>query len=108
MAAAVLDQLELTGGMVVVPTDEAIFALDADALADVLAGGLDELIEGSVSSIDYGTTIEGWPRDLGDGAGPELRVDRDGDAWTIDGHRVTDVWRRGDVTVVVIDGVVGR
>ena len=108
MAAGALDELDLDGGMVIVPTDRAIFALDADALADLLAGGLIELVASSALSTDYGVSIEAWPGELDDGSGPTRAVTRADGAWSVDGHPVVDVWRRDEVTVVVIDGVLER
>lgn len=108
MAAGVLDDIELDGGMVIVPSDEAIFSLDADALADLLAGGLTELVASSVISTDHGSSMEEWPGELGDGSGPPRAVTRTGDTWSVDGRRVVDVWRRDGVTVIVIDGILDR
>ena len=108
MAAGALDDLELDGGMVIVPTDRAIFALDADALADLLAGGLIELVASSALSTDYGSSMEDWPDELDNGSGPARAVTRTDGTWAVDGHPVVDVWRRDEVTVVVVDGVLER
>lgn len=108
IAASALDQLDLDGGTVIVPTDRAVFAQDADALADLLAGDVTDLIAESVISIDYGLAIEDWPGQIGDGTRPTLEVGRTDDGWSVGGHPVVDVWRREGVTVVVIDGILDR
>lgn len=107
MSIDAIESMSLPDGTaVIVPLDQSVLALDADALAEVASeGNLVEVLEAFVlvDAITEADIVDGTVlRTVGD---LDFTVRVDGDTTSIGAGRLIDVRRHGGLTILVADGL---
>jgi len=107
MAADALDSVsDIDGQVIVVPSDDALLALDADALADLLATNrLSEMLDDAIIRAGFDETVQPGDVYLLSNGESVFVTEVDGQLF-LDDHPLVESTVVSDTTVLVVDGVV--